>query len=355
VSDAANDGTPTPAPAAQAAAAMGGMMMGESSPFPDDPDVPDHSDDIASIFGLGEEAGPTPNSSESQPEGGASPSGATPAAEGGGEQAQPATPPTPQPTPGQQGDQSQAPAQPQAPAAPPAAPVQPSAPAPDQTVAALTAQVNALIAHTAQLQAQLAQGGAQPQAGTSDQQGQPQPPADPYMDYRIAIPDDVANAVFNEDPNIARSGMAHLINSMGRIIHERVVKSMTDIHLPQQLQRFESNLTLTQQQQQMRNDYFKDFPQHNDPATRLIVAQEAETMWRTNPTMDWDANSRAALGQRVNARLGAGVAAAPVVQPMQQQPTAQPAPRPAAQMGASTRPAPTGQDEGNFIHDILTA
>jgi hypothetical protein len=339
---------------AAAALGNGGMMMGESSPFPDDPHVTDQSSEIADIFGLGEEAGPTPNSSEGVSDGGASTSGATPAAEGGQGQAQPATPATSQPQPGQQGEQSPAPAQPTpAPAAPAADPAQTMQPAPEAvSLQALSAQVQALITQNAQLQEQLRSGSGNqaPQQGPSDQQGQ-QPIADPYLDYRIAIPDDVAGAIFNEDPAIARQGLTHLINSLGQMIHSRVVKSVTDVHLPQTLQRFQGDLTMTQEQQRMRQEYFNDFPQHNDAGTRLIVAQEAEALWRQNPALSWDANARAALGQRVNARLGVGA------QPMQQQPqAATPAPRPAAQMGASPRPAANPADnEGDFISSILSA
>lgn len=347
--------------AADAAKALGGMMQGESPPFPADSDLPDHSNDIADIFGLGEEAGPVPNSSEGSSDGGASPSGATPAAEGGEGQAQPATPPVPsQPQPGQQGEPSQAPAQPSpAPAAPATAPAPSQGQQPDPTVQALQAQVNALITQNAQLLERLSApqgaGTQAPQPGPADQSGQPSE-ADPYMDYRLAIPDDVANAIFDEDQNIAKAGMAHLVNSLGRIVHERVLKSVTDRVLPRTLQEFQGNLTLSQQQQQMREEYFREHPQHNDPGTRLIVAQEAETMWRENPTLPWDSNARAALGARVNARLG--VTAAPQTQGQQQQTTTQPAPapRPAAQMGASTRPATNQQDnEGDFITSVLSA
>lgn len=343
------------AAAREAMAATGGMMQGESPPFDDT--ATNQPNEIAEIFGLGEEAGPVPNSSETQSDGGASPSGASPAAEGGeGQATKPATPPAPSQTEAGQQGETQAPAQqqPAAPAAPSATPAPTQAAAPQPSVEALTAQVQALIAHTTELQRRLAEGAGTtaPQPGPGEQQGQQ--PADPYMDYRLAIPDDVANAIFNEDPQIAKQGISHLINSLGRIVHERVLRSVNEHVLPQRLQEFQGNLTLTQQQEQMRQEYYRDFPQHNDPGIKLIVAQEAQAMWAVNPTLQWDENARRALGARVNARLGQPVVTAALGQQQQQDPPANPAPRPAAQMGASTRPAQTF-DEGNFIMDTLSA
>lgn len=345
-------------PAQVAAAQFGSPMMGELGPFPTDSDIPDNSRDIADIFGLGAEAGPVANAPNGDSGGGASPPAVAPAAEGGEGQSQPpATPPTPQ-TPGQQGELPPTPAPASQPAAPPVTPEPVTAPAPDQNTQALQAQVQALIAQNAQLLERMSQGaGSQaPQPGPNGQQGQQQPQgeADPYMDYRFAIPDDVAGAIFNEDPAVARQGMTHLVNSLGRIVHERVLRSVQERVLPQHLSQFGQQLTQTQQQEQMRNEYFNSFPQHNDPGIRVIVAQEAQALWTANPTLSWDANARNALGARVQARL----TGAPIPQ---QQPAAAPlppvvpAPRPAAQMGASSRQSQSAPDEGDFMTSVLTA
>ena len=362
----ANSGSENPAE--KAGEALGGMVQGESPPFPADNDTTDQANDIADIFGLGEEAGPVPNSSEGSPDGGASPSGAKPAADGSEGQAnQPATPPASQQQPEQQGA-SQATAQPgegqqasPAPAASPAASGTGQAQAPssqEPSVQALQAQVQALIAQNAQLLERFQTQGAgsqAPQQGSSDQQGQQQ--VDPYMDYRFAIPDDVANAIFNEDPNVARQGLSHLINSLGRVVHERVIKSVTERVLPQTLGEFQGNLSLSTQQERMRTEYFGAFPQHKDPGTRLIVAQEAQAMWTQNPQLQWDQNAMNALGARVNQRLGYTSQQQQQPQPQQANGSAQgqPAPRPAAQMGASNRPPiPAGSDE-DFIGNVLSA
>lgn len=355
-----------PNPAANAAQAMGSaMVMDEISPFPEDKSVPDQSQDIADIFGLGEEAGPVaqpqqPNSPEGAKEGGASPSDGASAAEGGQGQAQPATPATPSPQSGQQGTSPQAPAQQPAPApapaAPPAAPASGTAPAPSQdpTVQALTAQVQALTAHIAQL----TQGGPQGVGQQAPQQGQgeQQPQQHPLMDYRLAMPDDVASAVFNEDPGVARQGLTHVINAVGKEIHSRVIRHVDEL-IGQKLQSYGQQTSTQQQQERMRQEYFTSFPQHNDPATQLIVAQEAQVMWGANPALAWDENAKNALGARVNARLGVA-AQQPQQQPAPQQGQSQgqPVPVPAAQLGASPRPAANPQDnDSNFIHDVLTA
>lgn len=346
---------------AEAAKALGGAMMGEMSPFPSDDSLPDQSDDIADIFGLGEEAGPVPNSSKSGSDGGAPPSGAS-AAEGGEGQAQPATPPVPQTLPAQQGEQSQAPAQqaPQpAPAAPAAAPASGQAPAPDPTVQALTAQVQALTEHITRLQSGIASQGAgtqAPQPGSGDQSGQ-QSQTHPLMDYRLAMPNEVVDAIFGEDRSVAQQGLTHVINTLAKVVHDRVIRHADEL-VQQRLQGFGQTLTQSQQQEQMRNEYFSANPQHNDPATRFIVSQEAEALWREQPTLDWGPNAINALSARVNARLGT---AAPQQQPPQPAAPAapaqgQPAPRPAAQMGSSTRQgSDPSNDEGSFIEQVLTA
>ena len=358
-------------PAAAASQALGGaMMMDEISPFPEDNTVPDQSDDIASIFGLGEEAGPVagqqPNSSEGATQGGgASPPTGASAAEGGQGQAQPATPATSTQT-GQQGTSPQAPAQPPeptpaAPAVPPAAPASGTSPAPSQdpTVQALTAQVQALTAHLAQLQGQQGQQGVgqqAPQPGQADLQQQML--QHPLLNYQLAMPDDVASAVFNEDPAIARQGLTHVINAVGREIHSRVLRQVDEV-IGQRLQSYGQQTTVQQQQENMRREYFQAFPQHQDPATQLIVAQEAQVMWGSNPALQWDETARNALGARVNARLGVVSQQQPQQQPFAAQSApaqGQPVPTPAAQLGASPRPAASSQDnDSNFIESVLTA
>lgn len=352
-----------PAPAAQAAAALGSsMMMDEISPFPSDDTLPDHSDDIASIFGLGEEAGPVagqqPNSSDGATGGGASPPAGASAAEGGQGQAQPATPAT-STQPGEQGTSPQPPAQqqPAAPAAPAAPPASGTSPAPSQdpTVLALQAQIQALTSHIATLQ-QGQQGAGQqtPQTGQGDQQQELY--QHPLLDYRLAMPDDVAAAIFNEDPNVARQGLTHVINAVGREVHTRVLRQVDEL-VNQRLQSYGQQTTAQQAQERMRQEYFQAFPQHNDPATQMIVAQEAQVMWGANPTLTWDENAKLALGARVNARLGIQTQQQPQPQvPLQPQPQGQPVPRPAAQLGASPRPQGNPADnDGNFIHQVLTA
>lgn len=364
MADAPNSNNSAPPPAAAAAQAMGASMaMEEISPFGEDPNVPDQSDDIASIFGLGEEAGPVSGQQPTSPDGatggGASPPAGASAAEGGQGEAQPAAPAT-STQPGQQGnDQAPAQQQPQAPApaAPPAAPAAGTSPAPSQdpTIQALTAQIQALTAHITQLQNGQTQGAGQqtPQTGQGDQQEELY--RHPLLDYRLAMPDDVASAIFNEDPNVARQGLTHVINAVGREVHTRVLRQVDEL-IGQRLQSFGQQTQAQTAQERMRQEYFQHFPNHADAATQMIVAQEAQVLWGANPTLAWDENSRNALGARVNQRLG--------LQPpqQQQQGTAplqtqgQPVPRPAAQLGASPRPQVDPADnDGNFIHNVLTA
>lgn len=341
------------APNLEALRATGGMVEGEHPPFPSDDSVPDHSTDILDAFGLSADAGNTPNAGESGTEGGASPSAATPAAEKPVVEAQPAPQQAPQQQPGGQGDPTQAPA----PASQPAAPAdqqQNGGPALDPAIQALQAQVSALIAQNAQLQQQMQQG-TSPQQAPNTATGVPQEQVDPEIaalqTYNLAIPDEVAGYIFDEDPVKARQGLTHLINSLGRVVHERAIKHAERL-VQQQLSQHTETQQISAEQQRMQDDYYSNFKDHNDPGIRIIVAQEAQRLWQEQPTLVWDETARNTLGARVNARLGRVTA-----QPQQQAaPEPQPAPRPAAQMGASTRSATgAGQSDGDFIIDVLSA
>lgn len=337
-----------------------GFMQGEAPAFAEDTSLPDHSDDIMSIFGVtaDADAGDAGANAGTDGQGAAAPSpDSSSAADGGGEQPQSATPPATTQDTGQAPPSQPQPAQPTpAPAAAPAsAPQTPQVDAAAE-VQALKAQVQALT--------QMLQQNQQPQSGQTGQPTGPavqqpeQPNADQLQEYNIAIPQDVSQAIFSEDPNLAQAGLNHLINSFGKLVHQRVIQHVDQL-VSHRLTDYGQQQTLTQQQQEMQRDYFSHFTDHSDPGIRLIVAQEAQQMWSENPQLAWNEESRNSLGARVNARLGrvpvvtqpADPAPAPAVQPMQ------PAPRPAAQMGASTRPAggTTADDEGSFIRGILSA
>lgn len=332
-------------------------VMNEMAPFGGDDTVPDNSQDIMDIFGLSADVGEGNTSTNADDGQGApaAPASPAPSAAEGGEGQQPTTPPTPQ-----QGDGSSQQPQPPAPApaAAPAPAPSPAAPTPDPRDAelqSLRAQVQALSQHLTQQQQPQPQA-QQPAAQPGQVAGQPQQdPTAELQNYNLAIPADVLQAIRSDDDQMAAAGMQHLINSLGKIVHQRVAQHMDHL-VSQRLDEYGHQQNLSQQQQQMQNDYYSNFTDHNDPAIRLIVAQEAQQMWTENPQLAWGDQARNSLGARVNARLGR-TAAAPAPQPQPAPtPAPAPAPRPAAMTGATTRPAPAGgSDESSFIRDIMTA
>lgn len=342
-----------------------------------DPDLPNQSDPILEVFGLegdwseamrGVEAR---SASPGGKEGQASAPQAAPAAEGAPESLAPA-PAAPAAAPGGPAPPpagvSQTPQPEPAPGAPaPAAASAATAPAaaqPDSAVQALQAQVQALQALLAQAQGSGAPpaGGqppsAQPSGGAAQPGGEALTP-EQLMDYRIAIPNDVLNAINSEDPNQVAAGIHHLVNNFAKLTHQRVMQHVDQL-VHERLAQASSTQAISSQQQEMMRDYYGQFPAHDDPLNRVVVAMEAQAMWAEQPALAWSAETRNALGARVNAKLG--LAAQPqVTQPGQVQQPAQanggtPPGKPAAMTEATTRPGHSkDESDGQTITNILSA
>lgn len=332
-------------------------------PYVPDSEVPDRSDQIMDAFGLEGDWAEALTASESKisspgaSDGEAPPVPSAPAAGEDQAAAQPAQAPDPNAAPA---GASPTP-QPEQPAAQPPAPSAATTPAaasptPEAEVQTLRAQLQAAL--------QLLQGkeGGAP-APASQSAGQPAAPTpegpsvDELQTYNIDIPQDVTNALFGDDPNQAAMAMRHLTNSLGRIVHQRVVQHVEHI-LGERLSSFSHQQTQAEQQRKIWEDYYAAFPDHNDQLTTLVVSQEAMEMWKADPTLIWNANTRDALGARVNAKLGRAALApvTPTPTPAAATEGQQPAPKPAAMMGATTRPNGAGQKSaGEQITDILSA
>lgn len=347
---------PTPAPPV-------GEGGGGDSGQPD-PNLPDHSDTILEAFGLEGDWGAAMSAAEARLAGpgaregqaSATPSGAS-AAEGGSEAsatpAPPASPPQ-QPAGVSQEPQSAPGATPAAAAPAPAAPAS-SGTTPEPTVQALKAQVDAL-------QALLAR--QQPSGTGAAPTTQPSPPApasapgmptpEELQDYsQVGIPADVLAAIDSEDANQRAAGIRHLVTSMAKLTHARVMQHVDQV-VQSRLADAQAQQQVTTQQQEMMRDYYSAHPLHDSPANRIVVAMEAQAMWQENPALAWSQATRDALGARVNAKLGLGS------QPTQVQPSpsngAAAPQKPAAMTGASTRPQKSRQEEaGQEMVNILSA
>jgi len=276
-----------------------------------------------------------------------------------------ATPPTaapgegavaPSPSPAPEAPQGAAPApQPsglevpsgQVPAAPaPGQPAPAAPPAPNEAaleLASLRAQVTSL-------EQRLAAAGTQPKpaspaAQPGQQPGQPgsSPEEETPPQYGFVIPDQLGAALTSENPQEVLQGITVLVNSLAANIHKALRQEYSG-RLATMRSEIESAVRAPQiaaQKEQMQNEYFTDFPQHKNPLIQPILEQTASELAAQFPGAVWDANYRAALGSRVNAKLlQLGV------------PTGAPAPTPAPTAPTPAKPAaftPTAPRQDSIV------
>lgn len=322
----------------------------------------DLSQDVMDIFGIGGDEGPSgsaggdgalPNfGGQLEGEGAAVPP-AQAAGTGGEAVSAPASPPAPsEPAPAQPAPQPAAaptgeptpplpgltPSPAPAAAQPGAAPAAPAAMSPEMELVSLRAQVQMLQQQLAQPAPQGQQPGQQPQAPSPAAAGQGTGGQEEAPRYNLDIPDQVTQAIFNEDPAVAKAGMVHLVNSLATIIHTRAREEFRN-----EFQQFRTGLqTESVQREQvaeaerLKESYFTTFPAHRDPVVQTIVAAENYALSQEYPGHPFDERYMAALGARVNQKLqgvaGLGGAPAPAIVP--------PAPAAAAAAPVPARPAP---------------
>lgn len=242
------------------------------------------------------------------------------------------------PPPGQQPAQAGQPPAPGA-ATPPAAPSDEAL-----RVASLEATVQALQQALSNAQAQPA-GQGQPVAG------QPQPgQQDDLPRYALQLPPAVAAAINSGDDQQTLAGITHMMNSLATIIHHNVRQEYRAslAQLMQTARAQEEEGTTQRVIEDSRADYYKAFPDHNNPLILPIIQAESVAMAGQFPGLPWNENYRNALGQRVNARLAELRG--------QQQPSNVP-PAPAAMLPAGSRPADSTGAEltgGDLIADTFS-
>lgn len=294
--------------------------------------------DVADIFGL----------SVAQPNeaGAGSPSSSEPSAEqGGGADQAPSSSPEPS-------QESAAPASTQAseatgkpalatPAAAPAAgaaeattsaaPAEP--PKPDEQALKL----QSLEATVEALQAELASARANP-AAPSQQQAEPQAAGESAGQelprYQLTLPQQVAEAIFDEDPTKAAAGITSMMNSLATIIHHncRVEFNARLAQMEAQREAAVSAQAQTQTVEAGREQYYTAFPAHKNELILPLIQAEARQMAVEFPNLKWDENYINALGSRVNNRIAALTGAAQPTPPVVVPPQA-----PAASLPTGTR------------------
>ncbi len=237
-------------------------------------------------------------------------------------------------------------------------PPAPAAPTPQELeLASLKAQVQALSEQLTKAAP------ASPEASTGDK------PEENPVKYGLVVPNDVLDAVFSEDMQVAKSGLEHIINSISTIIHTNVRKEYQESinRFRSELSRSNSEADTQQQYAAFEEQYYNAFPQHKDASFRAVLASEAAQLSTEYPNLPLDANYINALGARVNQRLvelakaaGMAPAMAPVAAPVPAQPVApagQPVPKPATMLPTTARSPAAGTEDSltDFILDTITS
>lgn len=214
-----------------------------------------------------------------------------------------------EPTSPEAGAEPQAPA-PQQLSAPPAAPQG------GEDIAALRAQIARLEAAIAQPQAQ------QPAAPQSQEQRQPR--------YNARVPEQIMQMMSSEDPMQRMQGVTMLVNGIGEMVHDTVMREVTSTlqNFQQEVPRM-AQATVQDHAAQVATfqDFYGKFPELNNPVFYPMVLEVASKIAKEKGAKAWSGELRDAIGQEVYKLLKWQVPQAP-------KPKA-----PAVTPGGSARPA----------------
>lgn len=297
--------------------------------------------EVAEVFGIGEVLGADDAPAADDPPAPAEPEAPAAEAKPGGEGEVPPSPPEPAPAP------PPAEAKPSAPPAPSAAPkdgAAPTPPAPPVAPSADALRMQSLEAQVEALQTQLAAASKKPEGSEPAPTDGSDKKAEKPL-YSLGIPKQLSEAIFGEDPAKAEGAMHLLVNALATTIHTRVLEAVKAEFqkLADARQSAEAETDAEAQVRAAREDYFKAFPEHNDPLIHPLLNKLAGQMAAEFPGLRWSEDYRNALGARVKgalAKLGVKPAETP----------AEPAP-PAAPPTPPRRPAsflPTGPRDENL-------
>lgn len=238
----------------------------------------------------------------------AAPAPASPTAEGG------VTAPSPSDTP-PAGETPPQPAAPEPATTPPAPaatepPVQstPALQVDEQALrlASLEAEKDALRRELEALRASPQQGQPAPTAAPSPEQPAAEPP--PYK-YALTLPKAMQDDLVGDDPAKTITAINTIVNDLGTIVHNTV---LTQVRA--EMQGMITRLSGMAQEAQFgdvrksaveeaKADYYKVFPDHNNPLILPIIQAESQKLSAEFPGLSWGEQMRNALGQRVNAYL----------------------------------------------------
>lgn len=197
------------------------------------------------------------------------------------------------------------------------------------------AQLAKVQEQNAAMMAQLAK-----QQQAAPQAAQPQPEAEAPA-YSVTIPDQLASAIFSEDPAQAREGLNYMVNSIMNKLHADFSAALKAQHeqIVQQVSRdvpsrIYQEQSAAQQAKTIHDDFYGTYPEFNKPELKPLVQtvtlEKAKARLAAGQSTDWTKEFRDEIAQTLRLIFAAGAPPAPA-----------PAPRPAAQTRPTARPAST--------------
>lgn len=224
------------------------------------------------------------------------------------------------------------------------------------------ASAEALAEQNRQLLDRLArlEGGQQGSPQTGQQQGQPggagQQSGAQMEPVHLTVPDNLAAAIFADDPGTAKQAMDVLISAVATNAVSAALQRVVPI-IDQRLGAVMQTVQAGEQVGKMEEAYYQAFPDHKNELYKPLIQATVDEKYKLFPHAQWDENMINAVGASVTAKLKAlgissttSAAAQTEQNGQQQQQNGQQRQQPAPMLDGGTR-AGSGvpQDAGDFI------
>lgn len=226
-------------------------------------------------------------------------------------------------------------------------------------------QLRETVSQMQQTMAQMQQG-QQDQGQNAQGQGQGQsegPDLSQFVpDYNFQVPNETQKLLQSDDPNEFQQGLMQVQQGYAQSVHYNLLQQMQQMYntIEQRIPEVAQQTAQTQMtQQDIKQDYFSQYPHHQDPNIQPLLQQVSERVLQQNPQASWNQNLRDQIGQEVDRIIQSFAGQQPQNQNQaapqsggSQQPQGQNASSPAAppqQVGTGTRPGSSGNNADNDV------
>lgn len=150
------------------------------------------------------------------------------------------------------------------------------------------------------------QGGQQPQPQGQGGQQAPttQPAGGQEPPLRLAVPDALYNAVFDENPQTSRQALDVLITAVAQNAVNHVLQRVEPL-IDQKLSMVTQAVEGQKKVSEMERQYFDRFPTHNNQLYRPVIQAAVDEKFKAFPYAQWDETMMDAVGATVNEKLKA--------------------------------------------------